>query len=83
MVNVTLVAPSGTTGTVSAGTSSYVIGTDGLVTVDGSKVPDLLKAGFRFARTASSQMGFGSPLPADLVSVSARSEERRVGKECS
>ena len=72
MVNVSLIAPSGQAGLVDVGGgTTYAISSTGVVTVDSKYVNPLLAAGFRFYRAAAAKAGFSSPLPADLVSVSA------------
>ncbi len=70
--NVTLIAPSGTTGLVDVGGgSTYAIGSDGTVSVPFQYVSKLLNAGFQYFRTNVVQAFFEAPLPADLVSISA------------
>lgn len=51
--------------------TSYNVDANGFVTVNLVDVLDLLKAGFKYARTVTQSVNIGSALPADLVSIKA------------
>lgn len=70
-MTVTLIAPSGGSGTVQAGGDSYDIGTDGTVSVPNNLVGDLLNAGFRFYTLVAAMALFVAPFAADLISIKA------------
>lgn len=69
----TLIAPAGTTGIVQGRSgSNYTIGADGTITgVAGADVLPLLQAGWRTFLNSVANVSINSPLPADLVSISA------------
>lgn len=72
MTTVTLIAPAGLTGHLQCGPGfDYQIAGNGTVTVDASLVATLLNAGFLPYHVRAAKASIGSPLPADLVSVSA------------
>lgn len=70
-MTVTLIAPTGGSGTVQAGGASYDIGSDGTVAVPAAIVGDLLNAGFRFYTLVAAMALFVAPFVADLISIKA------------
>ena len=64
-----LVAPSGVNSVVGRSGNTYTADSNGVVTVLLSDVTALLSAGFTFLNSKTDKVFFGSPLPADLVSI--------------
>jgi|SRR5579862_6012210 len=72
MTTTLMIAPANAPQLVQLGALGNVVpGADATVLVDSSKVPDLLKAGFRFATQSSDMVTFLAPAAPDLVSIVA------------